>query len=57
MEKAVSPDVIETNRLIAEIKKYNEEIQNAHKQAEIDSEKDFDRLAKLLKKNLYSWWD
>jgi len=52
-----SPDQVETDRLLAELVKYHEEIDTAYKQAEIDSEKDFERLAELLKENLYTWWD
>jgi len=56
-ELADSPDQTETDRLLAELMKYHEELSNAYKQAEIDSEKDFERLGKLLKENFYSWWD
>jgi len=56
-ERVDSPNQDETDRLIAEIKQYHEEMDNAYKQAEIDSEKDFERLSLLLKENLYSWWD
>jgi len=52
-----SPDQVETDRLLAELVKYHEEIDTAYKQAEIDSEKDFEWLAELLKENLYTWWD
>jgi len=55
-ERVKSPDQKETNRLIAELKRYHKEMDNAYKQAEIDSEKDFERLSLLLKDNLYSWW-
>jgi uncharacterized phage infection (PIP) family protein YhgE len=47
----------ETDRLLAELAQYHTDINNAHKQAEADSEKDFDRLGQLLKENLYSWRD
>jgi hypothetical protein len=52
-----SPDENETNRILAELEKYHEEITNVYKQAEIDSNNDFDCLCQLLKDNLYSWWD
>jgi hypothetical protein len=54
---AESPDQKETERIIAEIDNYHEDLTNAYKQAELDSEKDFERLGQLLKENLYSWWD
>jgi hypothetical protein len=52
-----SPDQAETDRLLAELMQYHKDIDSAYKQAEADSEKDFDRLGQLLKENLYSWWD
>ena len=52
-----SPNQAETDRLLAELSKYHEEIKNAYKQAEADSDNDFERLGQLLKENLYSWWD
>ena len=52
-----SPDQAETDRLLAELSKYHEEIKNAYKQTEADSDNDFERLGQLLKENLYSWWD
>jgi len=52
-----SPDQYETNRLLEQLKKYHEEIDNAYKQGNLDSDKDFDRLGQLLKDNLFSWWD
>ena len=52
-----SPDQTETERLLAELEKYHKEIDNAYRQAEADSDSDFERLGKLLKENLYSWWD
>ena len=54
---AQSPDQKETNRLLAQLEKYHEEIQNAYEQGNIDSDKDFERLGQLLKDNLFSWWD
>jgi hypothetical protein len=54
---ATSPDQTETDRLLVELAQYHKDIDNAYKQAEVDSEKDFDRLGQLLKENLYSWWD
>jgi len=56
-ELAESPDKEETDRLLAQIDEYNEEISNAYVQAEADSDKDFEELGQLLKENLYSWWD
>ena len=52
-----SPDQNETDRIIAELESYHDELANAYKQAEVDSDKDFERLGQLLKENLYSWWD
>ena len=54
---AESPDKNETDRLLTELENYHVELANAYKQAEIDSEKDFEHLGQLLKENLYSWWD
>ena len=54
---AESPDRNETDRILTEIENYNEELTNAYKQAEDDSDNDFERLGRLLKENLYSWWD
>lgn len=56
-ELANSPDQAETDRLLAQLMQYHEEVENAYRQAEVDSEKDFERLGKLLKENLYTWWD
>ena len=56
-ELETSPNQDETNRLLAELEEYHKEVDNAYKQAEVDSSDDFDRLGKLLKENLYSWWD
>ena len=52
-----SPDQTETDRLIAQIEKHEEELKNAYEQANIDFEADVDRLGQLFKENLYSWWD
>ena len=52
-----SPALEETNRLLAQLDKYHEEIENGYKQGHTDSDNDFDRLAELFKNNLYSWWD
>jgi len=57
LELATSPNMAETDRLLADIHKYHTEIHEAYAQAEIDSEKDFDNLAQLLKENFYTWWD
>ena len=54
---AESTDKNETDRLLAELEKYHEELTNAYKQANVDSDEDFERLGQLLKENLYSWWD
>ena len=56
-ELTTSPDQHETDRLLDELRKYNESIDAAYMLAEIDSDKDFERLSVLLKENLYSWWD
>jgi hypothetical protein len=56
-ELAESPDKNETDRLLAELNQYHEEIHKAYEQAEIDSDEDFAQLHRLLKENLYSWWD
>jgi len=52
-----SPNQEETDRLLAEIVKYHEDLHEAYKQGNIDSDKDFERLGQLLKDNLFSWWD
>ena len=57
LELTQSPDQEETDRLIAQIEKHWEELENAYEQANIDFESDVDRLGQLLKENLYSWWD
>jgi len=56
-ETIKSPDQYETDRLLAELDKYYIEVDDAYKQAELDSDNDFNRLSHLLKENLYSWWD
>ena len=56
-ELVTSPDQIETDRLLDELKKYHDETTAAYLLAETDSDKDFERLKQLLKENLYSWWD
>ena len=56
-ELADSPDQIETDKLLAKLSRYHEEIEAAYRQAEVDSDNDFERLGFLLKENLYSWWD
>lgn len=50
-------DYIETNRILCELENYHKDMQNAYKQANADSDNDFERLGQLLKENLYSWWD
>jgi hypothetical protein len=44
-------------RLLAQLDKYQEEVTNAYKQAEVDVQKDFDKLNRLLKEYMYQWWD
>ena len=56
-EQTASPDQTETDRILAELDRYNQEIHDAYERAEKDSGADFDRLAVLLKNNLYQWWD
>ena len=57
LEPAASPDQRETERLLAEVKRYHGELHGAYRQAEADSEADFERLFILFRDNLYSWWD
>ena len=52
-----SSDQKETDKLLAELDNYYIEIDDAYKQAELDSDNDFNRLGHLLKENLYTWWD
>lgn len=54
---ADSPDQKETDRLLDEHKRYSEETTASYKQAEADSDKDFERLGVLLKDNMHQWWD
>jgi len=56
-ELASSPDQDETDRLLSELNQYHKDIENAHHQAEVDSDADFALLAELLRENMYSWWD
>ena len=56
-ELTASPDQTETDRILAEIGRYDTEVTQAYEQAEIDSINDFERLNQLLKDNLYSWWN
>lgn len=56
-ELTTSPDQAETDKLLDEIRTYHQEIEAAYKQAEADSDNDFDKLGQLLKENLYTWWD
>jgi flagellar motility protein MotE (MotC chaperone) len=56
-EPAQSPNQEETERLLTQLDDYREAVENAYKQAEIDSDNDFERLGQLLKDNMYSWWD
>ena len=57
IELTVSPDQAETDKLLAQIEEYHKDIDAAYRQAEVDSDEDFERLSNLLKENLYSWWD
>jgi len=50
-----SPDQSETDKLLTQLNNYHEEIQNAYQQGEKNSDRDFERLGRLLKDNLYSW--
>ena len=56
-ELAISPDQAETDRLLAEIRQYHDELHTAYERAEFDSDEDFEKLGQLLKDHLYSWWD
>ena len=56
-ELTASPDQTETDKLLTQIKGYHKDIGVAYRQAEVDSDEDFERLSNLLKENLYSWWD
>ena len=56
-ELTKSPDQNETNIIILEIDRYRQDLSDAYKLANEDSDRDFERLGLLLKDNLYSWWD
>ncbi len=56
-EPAESPDRQETDRLLDMIRQYEREVKNAYRQAELDSDENFEKLGRLLKDNLYTWWD
>jgi hypothetical protein len=56
-ELAESPGQAETDRLLAELRQYYEDRENAYHQAKAESDADFARLADLLRENMYSWWD
>jgi hypothetical protein len=56
-ELVESPNTNETNALLEQIHEYNREIREAYVQANADIEKDFERLHRLLKTYMYSWWD
>ena len=56
-ELAANPNPAETDRLLVELDRYGQELHEAYKQAEADSDADFDRLGQILKESLYSWWD
>jgi len=57
LELVASPDQHETNKLLEDLHQYHREIQDAFDQAEKDLDEDFDRLHRLLKENLYTWWN
>ena len=54
---ADSPNQVKTDELLDELARYNDDVELAYRQAEEDSDRDFERLHELLKENLYSWWD
>ena len=56
-ELTASPNKAETDKLLAQLEEYHKDITAAYRQAEVDSDEDFERLNNLLKENLYSWWD
>ena len=56
-ELITGPNNDKTEKLLNEIRRYNDDVAAAYLQAESDSDNDFERLGKLLKDNLYSWWD
>jgi hypothetical protein len=56
-ELAESPNQTETDRLLAELRDYHVARDAAYRQAEKDSEADFERLHLLLNEHLYTWWD
>ena len=56
-ELTESPNQLETERLLTELRNYHSERDAAYRQAEVDSEADFERLHLLFKEHLYTWWD
>lgn len=56
-ELTQSPDQAETDRLLAQLKQYYIDTENAYHQAKAESDADFARLAALLREHMYSWWD
>jgi hypothetical protein len=56
-ELAESPDPAETDRLLAELRQYHIDKEAAYRQAGDESDADFARLAELLHRNLFDWWD
>lgn len=56
-ELVASPDPVETDRLLEEIREYHEDLDASCTQAQADSDRDFERLTELMKDNLYAWWD
>lgn len=52
-----SPNEAETDKLLAQIDSYNQEMSKAYALAKNDNERDFERLHKILKNSMYTWWD
>ena len=57
LEMTDSPDQCETDRLVNELQEYYTELEAVGTKADTDSDNDFEQLNRLLKENLYSWWD
>ena len=55
--KIKSPNQAETDKILAQIDQYHVDIQEAYRLAEADLNRDFARLGRLLKENIYTWWD
>jgi len=56
-ELAESPNQIETERLLSQLRDYRAERDAAYRQAEVGCEADFEKLHLLFKEHLYTWWD